>query len=123
VVVSVATTAYYFFRRFLYDRDRGVCGLCGDPVDFGPKMDIDHIVQLADGGSNDPSNLRITHSPCNRRRPRIQGIRTWIELPLSDLQALKAQAEAENFDLEPFLVHMLKRMAAERRPAADQPAP
>jgi hypothetical protein len=122
MVVSVATTAYRFFRRFLYDRDQGICGICREPVAFGRSMDIDHVVQLADGGSDDPSNLRITHYQCNRRRPRIAGVRLMVEIPMSDAVALKERADSESFELTPFLIHTLKRMVENRpTPPADRP--
>lgn len=119
--MSVATTAYWFFRRFLYDRDKGLCGLCREPVVFGSKMDIDHIVQLAEGGSDDPSNLRVTHERCNRKRPRIRGISTPIELDVATLVALKARADTQNFELTPFILHTLRRMVEDRKRRPDQP--
>lgn len=114
--MSVAKTAYRFFRRFLYDRDRGICGICREPVPFGQGMDIDHVVQLADGGSDAPSNLRITHAACNRRRPRIAGVRVRFDIPASVVSSLKERADAEDFETEAFVIHTLKRLVAERRP-------
>lgn len=121
--MSVATTAYWFFRRHLFDRDGGRCGICGDPVAL-KKMDIDHIVQLTDGGSDDPSNLRVAHPRCNRSRPRILGPRIMVTgLPLSDLVALKEWAASENFEFQPFIIHTLKRMAEKHYRPAEPPAP
>jgi 5-methylcytosine-specific restriction endonuclease McrA len=61
---------------FLTERDGDSCALCGDLVDitqgsgprfrFGPS--IDHIVPLSRGGSNDLTNLRVTHWICNVAR-------------------------------------------------------
>jgi hypothetical protein len=59
-------------RRRLWERDGGLCGICGQPVDLGPKMHLDHIVQVGEGGSDDWQNLRITHAKCNQSRPRTQ---------------------------------------------------
>ena len=120
--MSIATTAYWFFRRWMHERDGGTCGICGAPVDLA-KMDIDHIVQLTDGGSDDPSNLRVTHPSCNRRRPRVQGIRRRFEIQLVTLIALKEWAMQENFELESFVVHLLKRALVEWRPTPSPPTP
>jgi len=49
--------AWHGRRRTLWERDAGLCGFCGDPVDL-LEMDLDHIIPKADGGSNDDSNLR-----------------------------------------------------------------
>ena len=42
-------------------RDRGICWLCGGPG----ATSADHVIALADGGSNFPSNLRAAHPHCN----------------------------------------------------------
>lgn len=67
--------------RALAERDGASCGICSTPVDLsipsGPKGDasgmgpsVDHVVQHAHGGSDDLSNLRLTHWSCNLRRGR-----------------------------------------------------
>ena len=63
--------AWHRRRRTLWERDAGLCGFCGDPVDL-LEMDLDHIIPKADGGSNDDSNLRVAHRLCNR----LAGART-----------------------------------------------
>ncbi len=51
-------------RHFLYERDGGLCGFCGKPVD--PKhFHVDHIKPRAMGGTAEFSNLRIAHPACN----------------------------------------------------------
>lgn len=59
----------------IYERDGGVCQLCGEPCDraglehsspfSGTKPVIDHIVPRRAGGSDDRSNVRLAHSRCN----------------------------------------------------------
>ena len=56
---------------------RGICCLamcawCEKPMckDRKTGIHIDHVMSLADGGSNDPSNLVLTHAICNMRKGR-----------------------------------------------------
>lgn len=55
------------FRRWIYRRDGGICGICGQLVDFDA-MHVDHIRPRIDGGNDHVSNFRISHGPCNLRR-------------------------------------------------------
>lgn len=50
----------------LYKQQRGRCAYCRVPLKR--KFHIDHIVSLADGGSNWPSNLQLCCQPCNSRK-------------------------------------------------------
>lgn len=55
-------------------RDGGLCQLCGCEVTFDHKKriqtlaEIDHVVPVVDGGSDDESNLRLTCRRCNQAR-------------------------------------------------------
>ena len=57
-------------KRALMARERGKCAWCG--VDFTQELDgdpqIDHIVALARGGTNDLVNLQYYCADCNRRK-------------------------------------------------------
>ncbi len=67
-------------RKEIYDRDKGICQLCGretrffrsafdSPTDEGPRAgSVDHIVPVSKGGTNDPSNLRWACRSCNCAR-------------------------------------------------------
>jgi 5-methylcytosine-specific restriction protein A len=61
-------------RKFVIERDK-VCRECGTPH---PAMtqplgrvrvqwEVDHIVPVADGGTDDPENLRLLCRPCHVR--------------------------------------------------------
>jgi hypothetical protein len=54
-------------RRAVIERDGFVCGICHKRVRRND-VDIDHIVPRVHGGSDKLSNLRVTHSRCNRRK-------------------------------------------------------
>ncbi len=61
-------------RAFVLDRNGFTCQMCGiaagesHPDDGGRKarLQIGHIVDLSQGGSNDPTNLRALCSVCNQ---------------------------------------------------------
>jgi 5-methylcytosine-specific restriction endonuclease McrA len=49
-------------------RRRGLaCALCLSPLGRGP-IDVDHMIRVRDGGTDDPANLRAVHATCNKRR-------------------------------------------------------
>lgn len=113
--MTKAMEKYWAARRALWERDGGLCGICGIAVDFGAGMDIDHVVQRAEGGSDDPSNLRVTHQRCNRSRPRIKTIWKHVELPIDLLDELHIWAKAEKRGVIRQIHHVL-RQAVNNRP-------
>jgi endogenous inhibitor of DNA gyrase (YacG/DUF329 family) len=60
--------------RRIYERDRWICQLCGDPVDCVAEVPsplaptLDHIVPLARGGTHEPANVQLAHFLCNSRK-------------------------------------------------------
>lgn len=46
-----------------------MCGICHYPIEPGDLM-IDHIIALADGGSDTIDNKQPTHAACNLRKGR-----------------------------------------------------
>lgn len=54
-------------RETIYERDEGICQICGDPV-LDSDYEIDHIVPLAEGGLHEAQNLQLAHPSCNRRK-------------------------------------------------------
>jgi len=55
--------------NLIHHRDRGMCRQCGQPAlpVFGSQAapHIDHMVPLANGGGNDPTNLQLLCNKCN----------------------------------------------------------
>jgi 5-methylcytosine-specific restriction endonuclease McrA len=47
-------------RRFVRRRDRWTCQLC-----WNPGREVDHIVEVADGGLSVPENLRVLCRKCH----------------------------------------------------------
>jgi hypothetical protein len=58
-----------WLRRAVFYRDNGQCVLCGTDLtgaDFlSEAVHYDHILPLATGGSNDPTNFQLLCRPCN----------------------------------------------------------
>lgn len=53
-------------RMFVWQRDKGQCVRCGS----GEKLEFDHIIPVADGGSSTERNVQLLCEPCNRRKGR-----------------------------------------------------
>ena len=57
-------------RKQVIARDLRCCYLCGEVVAEGERVEVDHLREVAEGGSNDLSNLATAHVSCHRRRHR-----------------------------------------------------
>jgi hypothetical protein len=51
-------------RAQVWERDQGVCGICGEQAD-PDQWEVDHIVPLAAGGKHILSNVQVAHPACN----------------------------------------------------------
>jgi hypothetical protein len=51
-------------RPFVFKRDKPICQHCGSTQN----LEIDHIIPLARGGTNDPDNLQVLCKKCNQRK-------------------------------------------------------
>lgn len=55
----------------LYERDKGICGICGLPVHEDKFVDnswggtVDHIIPVSVGGAHGMSNCQLAHRICN----------------------------------------------------------
>ncbi len=55
------------FRKRVYERDMGLCGICGLPVEKGD-FTLDHRLPLILGGTHSYENCRTAHASCNFRK-------------------------------------------------------
>lgn len=60
-------------RLAIYLRDGLACCYCGDSVEGGAKLTLDHLRAHANGGTNNPTNLVTCCHRCNSAR----GKRSW----------------------------------------------
>ncbi|MGE0542428.1 MAG: helix-turn-helix domain-containing protein [Dehalococcoidia bacterium] len=51
----------------VYLRDEGLCGICESSV-IEQEAVIDHVIPLARGGDDEPTNWQIAHPRCNSRK-------------------------------------------------------
>ncbi|WP_330203089.1 HNH endonuclease [Cyanobacterium sp. Dongsha4] len=54
-------------KKYIYERDKFQCQSCGKKENE-TQLNIDHIIPLAKGGSNDLSNLQTLCYQCNQRK-------------------------------------------------------
>jgi 5-methylcytosine-specific restriction endonuclease McrA len=54
-------------HRKVFERDKGICGICGMSVGAS-RWEIDHIVPLAAGGVHAYDNVQLSHQRCNRAK-------------------------------------------------------
>lgn len=55
-------------RRRIFQRDRGLCQLCKAAERATRATEVDHIVSLAQGGTDEDSNLQSVCSSCHRAK-------------------------------------------------------
>lgn len=51
-------------KKFLFFRDKGICGLCDEPVNEG-SWSADHVIPHSLGGPSSVDNGQVTHPKCN----------------------------------------------------------
>ncbi|GEM_PF-3275407 len=72
-------------KDLVWQRDKACCQKCGrtnlrrnklDRYDAGQDLgEIDHRIEAADGGSNEPENLQLLCLPCNRKKAGVSRTR------------------------------------------------
>lgn len=51
----------------IWDRDKGICWICGTKVDRR-NCHFDHVIPLAKGGAHSEENIAVSHSWCNQHK-------------------------------------------------------
>ncbi len=54
-------------RQYVYEHDGGLCQYCDDPVELNA-CHIHHVLELSEGGTNHPSNLKTLCIKCHKKR-------------------------------------------------------
>jgi 5-methylcytosine-specific restriction endonuclease McrA len=67
-------------RQYVYERDFGVCAYCGNKVELN-KCHIHHVLELSEGGTNHPSNLKVLCKDCHKiKHPFMMDARDKLRL-------------------------------------------
>lgn len=66
--------AWMMLRSETFARDDYTCTYCGER---GGRLECDHVVPVARGGSDDPSNLTTACRDCNRSK-RDKTLEEWL---------------------------------------------
>jgi len=56
---------WYSLRKTIFERDNYTCKYCGIR---GGKLEVDHIIPISSGGTDDPNNLITSCRRCNRQK-------------------------------------------------------
>lgn len=54
-------------RLSIFERDKGICHICGKNVDPN-YWDLDHVIPLSKGGAHTQFNVAVSHPFCNRSK-------------------------------------------------------
>jgi 5-methylcytosine-specific restriction endonuclease McrA len=54
--------------RVVFERDKGICGICRKLVDVKSNWELDHIVPLSKQGPHSYANIQLAHRRCNRSK-------------------------------------------------------
>jgi RNA-directed DNA polymerase len=55
-------------KQELLKKQNGLCTMCGAIIDENEKVEIDHILAKAYGGTDDKKNLRLIHATCHKQK-------------------------------------------------------
>lgn len=110
-------------RLAIYLRDGLACGYCGQSVEDGASLCLDHIVSRCDGGTNDAANLITACKKCNDSknhrsvRAFAKAVATYVNHGLTAGQILAHVKACTKRNLAPFIGEA-KHLVAERGSAS-----
>jgi hypothetical protein len=84
-------------RQRIFDKADGCCQLCSK--ELKKKFDIDHIIPLAEGGSNDMSNLQVLCKKCHFEKTQTEHEQGYIKLSQTESSFKSTVKHIFNSDL------------------------
>lgn len=54
--------------RVVFERAKGVCGICRKRVDMNSRWEVDHVIPVSKGGTHSYDNVQLAHRKCNREK-------------------------------------------------------
>ena len=67
------------FRKKLFKDSGKCCQICKDVMKMSDNYEIDHIKALANGGSNDVSNLQVLCKGCHHNKTKDEAEEGWVK--------------------------------------------
>ena len=58
---------WVILKQHVYQRDEGKCQYCNQPTEY-LKTHCHHVLELSEGGTNHPSNLKTLCQGCHKER-------------------------------------------------------
>jgi 5-methylcytosine-specific restriction endonuclease McrA len=55
-------------KHSLFRKQEGLCPCCFTPIDCPEDGEVDHVIPLERGGRDEPINLLLTHTRCNKEK-------------------------------------------------------
>ncbi len=52
----------------VFERDKGMCGICKQRVERDSPWEIDHMIPISKGGAHAYANVQLSHQACNRAK-------------------------------------------------------
>ena len=52
----------------IYKKQKGICPVCGEPIDLEDDFELHHIIPIKDGGTNADKNLVFLHKHCHKAK-------------------------------------------------------
>jgi hypothetical protein len=110
-------------RLAIYLRDGLACGYCGQSIEDGASLCLDHIVSRCDGGSNDAANIITACKRCNdsKNSRSAQAFAKAVAAYLNHgITAKQITAHLRNCTARPLAAHLVdaKRLIAMRGSAS-----
>lgn len=100
---KLASEEYKKLSGDLWEAQVGKCYICGHEIDRDiEETNIDHIIPLATGGKDAPSNFALTHAGCNKRK---QDADLRVAQVLEKLRIIQEQAGDRTATLGDVLVY------------------
>lgn len=113
-------------RLAIYMRDGLACAYCGDGVEDGAKLTLDHLTPYSEGGSNHESNLVTCCHRCNSSRGNrsveafAKGVAAYLNHGVKPAAITKHIADCTKRELD---IKAAKEMIARRGSCAKTIAP
>lgn len=104
-------------RLAIYVRDGLACVYCGDSVENGAQLTLDHVLPYTDGGLNGAANLLTACHRCNSSRgarPLAEWVRAVAQYVDHGVTAKEIMAHALGCVARPVDVAAAKKMIALR---------